>query len=266
MATSADTQINFGFTNPGTWYPTASPATPVNYIDAYWAAGTTLNTVIGDPIGSLSVYWNEAGSGTGGNTASIQGISPATIPAGAKFVLIVVRGSTSNLVPIGVPPTVTGLSPAGGPLGGALVSVSGTNLAGATKVYFGNTAVTSGLTVFNAVHPFTTAIGDGNNPFGDLTLGGSTLYGMTLGPNFGTIFSVNTDGSGYTDLYDFLNNATSGANPHGSLTLIGSTLYGMTSQGGANGDGTIFSIGTDGTGYKDLWDFDGADGALPTGA
>ena len=37
-------------------------------------------------------------------------------------------------------------------------------------------------------------------------------------------------------------NGTNGEYPHGGLTLSGSTLYGMTYHGGANDDGTIFSI------------------------
>ena len=45
-----------------------------------------------------------------------------------------------------------------------------------------------------------------------------------------------------------------------SLTLVGSTLYGTTENGGAYGDGTIFSIHTDGTGYQVLYSF----GATPT--
>lgn len=64
--------------------------------------------------------------------------------------------------------------------------------------------------------------------------------------------------------YDF--NDTLGASPHGNLTLAGNKLYGMAYQGGANGDGCIFSIDTNGTGYKDLLDFTGANGANPIGS
>ncbi len=54
-----------------------------------------------------------------------------------------------------------------------------------------------------------------------------------------------------------------GENPYSSLTLLGKTLFGMTYQGGANGDGLIFSIDTNGSGYKDLLDFDNAHGYYP---
>ena len=46
----------------------------------------------------------------------------------------------------------------------------------------------------------------GKMPAGDLTLSGSTLYGMTSDggtSNGGTIFSINTDGSGFQNLFSF---------------------------------------------------------------
>jgi uncharacterized repeat protein (TIGR03803 family) len=40
----------------------------------------------------------------------------------------------------------------------------------------------------------------------------------------------------------------------------------MATMGGAYNSGTVFSIGTDGSGYKDLLDFSGTNGALPQGS
>ena len=71
----------------------------------------------------------------------------------------------------------------------------------------------------------------GANPYGSLTLSGSTLYGMTSeggAYGAGTIFQINTDGTGYKVLYSFGSVANDGAYPYGSLTLSGTTLYGMT--------------------------------------
>jgi len=118
---------------------------------------------------------------------------------------------------------------------------------------------------------------DGQSPFGSLTLLGSTLYGMTemgganpgtSGGGLGTIFHMNTDGTGYKVLYSFGSVANDGASPAGSLTLSGSTFYGMTSAGGAYGYGTIFQINTDGAGYKVLYSFGSVanDGAYPSGS
>jgi len=88
-------------------------------------------------------------------------------------------------------------------------------------------------------------VNNGANPHGDLTVSGSTLYGMTLGAGAlgaGTIFKINMDGTGYQVLYNFGSVQSDGYCPYGSLTLSGSTLYGMTQQhGGSNGEGTIFS-------------------------
>jgi uncharacterized repeat protein (TIGR03803 family) len=127
-------------------------------------------------------------------------------------------------------------------------------------------------TGFGVLHNFVGGTTDGEQPFGALTLSGSKLYGMTrLGGSSGTgtLFSVNTDGTGFSLLHTFLGGASDGANPFGSLTLSGSKLYGMTNMGGSNTLGTIFSINIDGTGFSLLRTFTGlfdADGAYPQGS
>jgi len=113
---------------------------------------------------------------------------------------------------------------------------------------------------------------DGERPPGSLTLSGSTLYGMTAyggGYGGGVIFKINTDGTGYDPLREFVaGNTDDGFYPHGSLTLSGSTLYGMTYSGGDYGGGVIFKINTDGTGYDHLHEFAGwpDDGQAPRGS
>ncbi len=102
------------------------------------------------------------------------------------------------------------------------------------------------------------------DPVGDLTVSGSTLYGMTESGGtgaIGNVFSVNTDGSGLTNLFSFdMTNPTDGCEPWGSLTLSGTTLFGMTEEGGANNYGNIFKIGTSGTGIQNLLSFSGTSG------
>jgi len=100
-----------------------------------------------------------------------------------------------------------------------------------------------------------------------LTLGGSTLYGMTTvggANNQGTIFSIPVTGGTPTTLFSF-DGAMHGQQPYGSLTLVGSTLYGTTYNGGANGYGTIFSIPIAGGTPTTLFDFDYTHGANPGG-
>ena len=53
--------------------------------------------------------------------------------------------------------------------------------------------------------------------------------------------------------------------PWGSLTLSGSTLYGMTEYGGANKEGTIFSVPVTGGTPTILFSFDGTNGSHPRG-
>lgn len=112
---------------------------------------------------------------------------------------------------------------------------------------------------FALLHEFAGGESDGAFPWGSLTLSGSTLFGMTREgghQNQGSIFQVNTDGSGYALLHKF-SGGDEGRNPVGSLTLGSSTLYGVTQQ--IIGDGepsTVFRIETDGTGYEVLHRFE----------
>ena len=115
---------------------------------------------------------------------------------------------------------------------------------------------------------------DGADPEGGLVLSGNTLYGTTTtagtsSHGFGTVFKVNTDGTGFAPLYFFGVNGRVGTYPCGSLVLSGSTLYGTTARGGDNsgyGYGTVFRANTDDTGFATLYAFrDAGDGAVPAG-
>ncbi len=108
----------------------------------------------------------------------------------------------------------------------------------------------------------------GRYPYGDLISDGTFLYGMTVEGgtnNLGTIFKIMPDGTGYSRLLDFAG-ATNGRFPRGSLISDGTFLYGMTSGGGTNGQGTIFKIMPNGTGYAKLLDFTRANGSSPGGS
>ncbi len=123
---------------------------------------------------------------------------------------------------------------------------------------------------YSVLHNFTGSASDGSAPQGSLILSGSTLYGVTKtgGSGYGTVFKMNTDGSGFGLLHSFAYN-TDGANPFGSLTMIGSTLYGMTSQyGGSGKQGTLFKIDADGTDFSVIHRFAGgaSDGSQPYGS
>jgi uncharacterized repeat protein (TIGR03803 family) len=115
---------------------------------------------------------------------------------------------------------------------------------------------------------------DGAYPQCRLVLLGDTLYGTTTDGGSGgegTVFAVNIDGAGFTNLHNFttlddgLN--SDGAEPMGGLVLSGDTLlYGTTMAGGTNGSGTVFGINIDGTGYTNVYGFEGSDGFAPAAA
>ncbi len=110
---------------------------------------------------------------------------------------------------------------------------------------------------FTTLYSFTNGA-DGSGPYGGLVLAGGTLYGTTEtggNSNYGTVFSVNTDGTGFTTLHGFTN-GSDGSHPHGGVTVSGNTLYG-TSWGGGGGsvaiEWTLFSLNTNGTGFTSLY-------------
>jgi uncharacterized repeat protein (TIGR03803 family) len=155
--------------------------------------------------------------------------------------------------------------------------LSGNALYGTTYVGGPGSGSAAGGTVFKigtngagytVLHAFTNSP-DGAQSQGELVLGGSTLFGLTAdgGANGkGTVFAVNTDGSGYTILHSFTN-APEPIYPYGGLVLSGATLYGTGSSGGANTNGAIFAVNTNGGGFKTLYSFSpitgNTDGGVP---
>jgi uncharacterized repeat protein (TIGR03803 family) len=111
---------------------------------------------------------------------------------------------------------------------------------------------------------------DGAGPDQNLVLSGNTLYGTAIAggsAGSGTVFKLNTDGSGFANLHTFtagFYTNSDGNNPIGSLVLSGNTLYGEASGGGAYGSGTLFAIKSDGTGFTNLHVFTALSGALNT--
>lgn len=92
---------------------------------------------------------------------------------------------------------------------------------------------------------------DGAVPFGGLVVSNTTLYGTTStggSGGRGTIFSVQTNGGGFTVLHHFTavdsitGTNADGASPCASLLLSSNVLYGTASVGGAGAAGTVFSL------------------------
>jgi uncharacterized repeat protein (TIGR03803 family) len=108
---------------------------------------------------------------------------------------------------------------------------------------------------------------DGWQPWTELTLGGSNLFGTTYaggGGISGTIFRMDTNGNGFAVLHTFAlrNSSTNvdGAGCRSPLLLSQDTLYGTSSEGGPGGAGTVFRMNTDGSGFAVLHSFNSAPG------
>ncbi len=156
----------------------------------------------------------------------------------------------------------------------------GTALGGGSSGWGAVFAINIKGTGFTTLHSFTAASGsnytnsDGANIRGGLILSGNTLYGTASGGGSwgnGTVFAINTNGTGFTNLYSFtaLDVATDttnsdGANPQAGLILSGNTLYGTAQWGGTSGNGTVFAISTNGTGFTNLYSFTALDVATDT--
>jgi uncharacterized repeat protein (TIGR03803 family) len=114
---------------------------------------------------------------------------------------------------------------------------------------------------FTNIYSFTGG-SDGDNPYAGLILSSNTLYGTTESggsSGSGTVFAVNTDGTDFTNIYSFtaLNHSTNGDGsfPGTGLILSGNRLYGTADSGGRFGNGTVFAVNTDGTGFTNLHTF-----------
>ena len=117
---------------------------------------------------------------------------------------------------------------------------------------------------FTFVHRFS-APGEGQSPFGGLTLGpGGSLYGTTEGGGAfskGTVFRFDPAGTGtLTTLHSFTG-GDDGDSPRADLTLgRDGSFYGTTVSGGTGG--TVFRVDAAGT-FTTLHAFSGDDGRNP---
>jgi uncharacterized repeat protein (TIGR03803 family) len=110
---------------------------------------------------------------------------------------------------------------------------------------------------------------NGANPYAGLILSGNTLYGTAYNGGStgnGTVFKVNINGTGFSILHIFAAGNSiglhgpyginsDGVGPAAGLILSGSTLYGTAVYGGNSGNGTVFAVNTDGTGFTTLHSF-----------
>lgn len=209
------------------------------------------------PIGALVlVSGNLYGTANGGGSKGL----------GAVFAVRTNGTAFTNLHSMG---------PADGQYPEAGLIVSGNTLYGAAPsghLYAINTNGTGFTNFFTFSGPFLTNSG-GSRPAGSLLLSGNTLYGTASyggDAGNGTIFKVNTDGSAFGVLHTFTATSgtpltnTDGANPQAELILVNGALYGTARNGGHAGNGTVFRVNTDGTGFATLYAFSATDSVTST--
>ena len=166
-----------------------------------------------------------------------------------------------------------GSNPDNRPSGGGIHTTSGYGTASAGGEYgFGVVYNPSGDAIYSFC-PVAPSCIDGATPFGDVVvvapaLNHYVLYGTTVAGGAygkGTVFMQDLNTGAHTVLHSF-GGGTDGAVPNGlTANSAGTIVYGTTSQGGAEGLGTVFSLVLS-TGVETvLHSFTGADGSSPEG-
>jgi len=212
-----------------------SESTPkVFRVDTSGPPTTTLHTFSGQPnverpVGRL-VEMDEVLYGVAGGSGTAQSVIYSMALDGSDYQVL------HTLT------TADGNSPESG------LTLDGTTLYGTSSLGgangFGTVyAVDIDGSNFQVLHSFAGGASDGASPFTALVVDGGKLYGATSfggGTDAGTLFSLNTDGSGYQMLHAF-DSPTQGHEVGKDLVIDGTTLYGSTRYGGPSEWGTVFA-------------------------
>lgn len=167
--------------------------------------------------------------------------------------------------------TLYGTAAFGGTNGSGTVFALATNGSGFTTLYDFSQRINLGAGIYSN--------SDGAYPYAGLALAGNTLYGAAnvAGTNGrGALFSVSAGGANFARLHSFGPQAfdsaihvytnSDGEFPQANLILSGRMLYGATPAGGPSGNGVVFAMNTNGTGFAVLHPFGVMAGDGVTGA
>ena len=142
---------------------------------------------------------------------------------------------------------VTLRNPRGALTQGSDGTLYGTTTAGGSNGFGGVFKLQTNGTGFQVLHEFSSTGGDGRAPEAGVTFGtDGMLYGVTRfggGAINGSIYRLNTNGTGYEKLRAFTGTNGDGGNPiAGFIRGADGALYGTTSAGGGLGFGTLYRI------------------------
>src|SRR5467141_3795196 len=87
-----------------------------------------------------------------------------------------------------------------------------------------------------------------------ITVLGLILSGGVAAQTFTTLYSFTATSGPYPSTN------TDGDLPIAGLVVLGNTLYGTATYGGSSGNGTVFKVNTDGTGFTNLHSFTAGSG------
>jgi uncharacterized repeat protein (TIGR03803 family) len=162
-----------------------------------------------------------------------------------------------------------GSDPAGSLLQDYYGTLYGTTESGGTNDYGTLFSLSTNGNNYQVIYNFNGATNDGSNPAaGLLESQAGMLYGTTESGGIdydGTVFAIATNRMDYAVLYSFTN-GLDGNEPESQLVQgVNHLLYGTCSYGGANSDGTVFELTTNGTTFTILHAFSSQDCTYPEG-
>jgi uncharacterized repeat protein (TIGR03803 family) len=236
---------SFGMTTDGTFFE---------------AGGALLTDFYPGPLSGLVASPSEVSPDA---NSQFFGVSPYSGPGlkGGGGLLFIEYNQSGGLYIYAFDPS--GISSGNQPFGTLVLSsdrLYGTTYSGGTGGGGAVFAINTDGSAFTNLHFFATNdISDGSRPIAGLVLSGNTLYGTTTsggGSTNGTVFALNTDGTGFKLLYSFTGR-DDGSYPMAGLAVSSNTLYGTTV--GGPGNGTVYKLNTDGSGFTTLYRFSATD-------
>jgi uncharacterized repeat protein (TIGR03803 family) len=245
---------------PGTGLVTSSPAGIAcrSACSAVFPFGSTVTLTAAGDAGFKLGSWSGDCSGAGICTVTMDGPRLALAaykPAGNPYTVrrYFLPGpadgaSPRNVTPVSDGTYLYGVTPEGGRLNGG--------------VLFRARLDGSEYTLLHEFQ-FTSTFPFGEGPEGSLALAGSVLYGITRygGEQYqGTVYRINTDGTGYAVLHTFSDRGLPGSTGLAPVTVDAGVIYGTTADQRPYGGGTIYKVNTDGSGYTVLHVFAGGVG------